>query len=144
MRTRRREFLGSLAVGLMGTRLAGAQAGSSGAQKPPVRKAKTTTLFKSPEGYPNAIAVSPDGLWIGEQKTDNACLVDWNGKLLKTVKTESKNTSGMGYGDGYIWMGANAAPQGIFQTDLSSKTVSYRQIPLGPDNNGGGCHGLEY
>jgi len=140
MKTRRREFLGSLAVGLMGTRLAGAQTASGGASHPLVRKAKTTPLFKSPEGYPNAIAVSPEGLWIGEQKSDNACLVDWKGKLLKTVKTESKNTSGMAVGGGYIWMGANAAPNGIFQTDMSSKTISHRQIPLG----GGGCHGVEY
>jgi streptogramin lyase len=140
MKTKRREFLGSLAVGLIGTRLAGAQTASGGAPHPPVRKVKTTTLFKSPEGYPNAIAVAPEGLWIGEQKTDNACLVDWNGKLLKTVKTESKNTSGMAVGGGYIWMGANAAPNGIFQTDMSSKTISHRQVPLG----GGGCHGVEY
>jgi len=140
METRRREFLTTLSVGLLGTRLAGAQTGSGGAPHPPVRKAKTSTLFKSPEGYPNAITATADGLWIGEQKTDNACLVDWKGKLLKTVKTESKNTSGMGVGGGYIWMGANTAPNGIFQTDMSSKTIAHRQIPLG----GGGCHGVEY
>src|SRR6266851_3090512 len=138
----RRAFLGSLGVGLLGSRLAGVQlpAGGQAAASVPVRKVKTTPLFKSPEGYPNAIAVSPEGLWIGEQKSDNACLVDWKGKLLKTVKTESKNTSGMAVGGGYIWMGANAAPNGIFQTDMSSKTISHRQIPLG----GGGCHGVEY
>src|ERR1700704_6671598 len=152
----RREFLTSLGVGLLGTQLVGAQTpprgqapagqGAAGGQgdTPPVRKVKTTPLFKSPEGYPNAIAVAPEGLWIAEQKSDNAHLVDWNGKPLKTVKTESKNTSGMGCGDGYIWMAANAAPEGIFQTDMSSKTISHRQIPLGPADNGGGCHGVEY
>jgi hypothetical protein len=95
----RRAFLGSVGVGLLGTRLAGAQtppAGQAAAAPPvPVRKVKTTTLFKSPEGYPNAIASAPEGLWIAEQKSDNAHLVDLNGKVLKTVKTESKNTSGM-------------------------------------------------
>ena len=110
----------------------------------PVHKVKTTTLFKSPEGYPNGVAAVPEGLWIGEQKSDNAVLVDWSGKLLKTVKTESKNTSGIAWGDGYIWMGANRAPEGIFQTDVNGKTVSHRQIPLGPADNGGGCHGCEY
>jgi hypothetical protein len=150
----RRDFLTSLGVGLLGAKVVGARAGRAGAPRqsagagradaPPVRKVKTTTLFKSPEGYPNAIAVAPDGLWIAEQKTDNAHLVDWNGKLLKTLKTESKNTSGMAYGGGYIWMGANAAPQGIFQTDLNAKTIAHRQIPLGPAENGGGCHGVEY
>ena len=62
--------------------------------------------------------MSPEGLWIGEQKTDNAHLVDWSGKLLKTVKTESKNTSGMGVGGGFVWMGANAAPNGITLSPL--------------------------
>jgi hypothetical protein len=140
MQTGRRVFLGTLGAGLVGARLARAQSGGAGAPPVKVRKAKTTTLFKSPEGYPNAITATSEGLWIGEQKTDHACLVDWNGKLLKTVTTESKNTSGMGIGGNYIWMGANAAPNGIFQTDMSSKTVSHRQIPLG----GGGCHGVEY
>jgi hypothetical protein len=153
----RREFLASVGVGLLGTQLAAARVpqprqaaagqgvgGDRGNPPPPVRKVKTTALFKSPEGYPNAIAAAPEGLWIAEQKSDNAHLVDWQGKLLKTVKTESKNTSGMGFGAGDIWMCANAAPEGIFQTDMSSRTISHRQIPLGPADNGGGCHGAEY
>jgi len=156
----RRNLLGVLGAGVAGARLVdarseaapiqsaqrGAPPGGDGRGQAdvPVRKVKTTPLFKSPEEYPNAIAVAPDGLWIAEQKSDNAHLVDWNGKVLKTVRTESKNTSGMGYGGGYIWMAANAAPQGIFQTDPSSRTISHRQIPLGPRENGGGCHGVEY
>lgn len=145
MDTTRRGMIGAgLGLGLLGPRSAFAQqppsSGNRNAPPVPVRKGKITKLFKSPEGYPNAISVAPEGWWIAEQKSDNACLVDRNGKLLKTVKTESKNTSGMALGGGYIWMAANAAPNGIFQTDLNSKTVSHRQIPLG----GGGCHGVEY
>jgi streptogramin lyase len=142
----RRDFLGAaLGMAVAGRALAqnptpvSALQGRSGASVP-VRKGRITKLFKSPEGYPNAICVAPEGLWIGEQKTDNACLVDWDGKLLRTVKTDSKNTSGMAWGGGFIWMGANAAPNGIFQTDISARTLSHRQIPLG----GGGCHGLQY
>jgi hypothetical protein len=132
---------------------------AQGGRKPPVRKAKTTKLFKSPEGFPNAISVTPEGLWIGEQKMsgdqaktyklpepksldESAWLVDWNGKLLKTVTTPSRNTSGMAVGGGYVWMIANAPPQGVFQVDLNSKLVSHRQIPLGaPGGDGGGSHG---
>lgn len=136
----RRAFLATLGGGLLGAGLSAQTGGGRGAPAIPTRTVKTTTLFKSPEGYPNAITATADGLWIGEQKTDNAWLVDWNGKPLKTVKTESKNTSGMAIGSGFVWMGANAAPNGIFQTDMSSKTISHRQIPLG----GGGCHGIEY
>jgi sugar lactone lactonase YvrE len=148
----RRTFLASLGGAWAGVRWLQAAPSSPvqgsgegrGALQPPVRKAKTTLLFKSPEGYPNAIAVAPEGLWIAEQKSDNAHLVDWTGKVLHSIRTQSKNTSGIAYGGGFVWMGANAAPQGIFQTDLNSQTISHRQIPLGPEVNGGGCHGLEY
>jgi hypothetical protein len=125
----------------------------------PTRMAKTTKLFKCPPGYPNGIAVAPEGLWIAEQKmtgasavayhvpepktlTENAWLVDWKGKVLKTVTTPSRNTSGLAYGGGCVWMGANAPPEGIFQVDMNSHVVSHRQIPLGPADDGGGCHGV--
>jgi hypothetical protein len=154
--------LATLGAGLVGAAALGAQAPAPTPQRgggsrilgegartapppPPVRKVKTTPLFKSPEGYPNGIALAPEGLWICEQVSNNAVLVDWKGKLLKTVKTEAKNASGIGYGDGYIWMAGNsAAAEGIFQTDMSGKTVSHHQIPLGPADNGGGCHGAAY
>jgi streptogramin lyase len=128
------------------------------------RQAKTTRLFKSPGLYPNALAVMtdpPGGLWIGQQKItpqigrvynlpvdpdgdEAAWLVDWNGKLLKTVTTRSRNTSGIAYGSGCVWMAANDDPFGIFQVDLSSKQISHRQIPLSIDGNGGGCHGVKW
>ena len=84
---------------------AGRGAGGRGAT--PTKLAKTTRMFKSPGVYPNALAVmtdGPGGLWIGQQKVtpqsaqtynlpldtnsdEAAWLVDWNGKLLKTVTT---------------------------------------------------------
>ncbi len=154
---KRRAFLETVGVGLMGTGLASAQSaparqGSAflgeGTRKPqtsiPVKKIKTVALFKSPEMYPNGIAVSPEGLWIAEQKSDNAVLTDWEGKLLKTIKTPSKNSSGIAYGGGRVWMAANRAPNGIFEIDMNGTVVSHRQIPLGPKEDGGGCHGIEY
>src|SRR4249919_3542536 len=53
----RRAFLGALGAGVVATR-GGAVFGAEGRgqQDVPVRKVKTTPLFKSPEGYPNAIA----------------------------------------------------------------------------------------
>jgi hypothetical protein len=119
----------------------------------PVRKAKTTKLFLTPPGWPNAIAVDPtNGFWVQEQRHDGnrekAWLLDWNGKLLNTVTTNCKNTSGMTFGDGCIWSGANGASiknhpnppvNGIFQTNTSSREVSHRQIPFGPVDDGGPC-----
>lgn len=154
---KRRAFLHTLGVGLAGSGLARAQSaparqGSAflgeGTRKPappiPVRKIKTVPLFKSPEMYPNGIAVGPEGLWIAEQKSDNAVLTDWEGKLLKTIKTPSKNSSGIAYGGGHVWMAANRAPNGIYELDMDGKVISHRQIPLGPKEDGGGCHGIEY
>jgi hypothetical protein len=130
----------------------------------PTRSAKTTRVFKSPGMYPNALAVmtdAPGGLWIGQQKItesnsktynlpvladpdEAAWLVDWNGKLVKTVMTKSRNTSGMAYGGGCVWMGANSEPYGIFQVDMNSKQITHRQIPLSIDGSGSGCHGVKW
>lgn len=126
----------------------------------PKRKAKTTKLFLSPPGYPNAIDIDRDkkrGFWVHEQRHDNkpeaAWLLDWNGKLLHTVMTNCKDTSGACYGDGFIWSGANGASvinppdppiNGVFQTDMDGKQLSHRQIPFGPKNNGGATHGMSW
>ena len=161
----KREFLaGGMAtgIGLNNASAALAQqanaAAKSGAKRPPTRIAKTTKLFKCPSGFPNGVAATSEGLWIAEQKLsgtqaasyhlpepasliENAWLVDWNGKVLKTVATPSRNTSGMAVGGGYVWMIANSSVEGVFQVDMNSKLISHRQIPLGPANDGGGCHG---
>ena len=125
------------------------------------RKARTKKLFKAPDGFPNGMAATSEGLWIAEQKlsgaqanqygmqepkslTEMAWLVDWNGKVLKSVTTPSRNTSGMAVGGGYVWMVANAPPQGVFQVDMNSKLISHHQIPLGPANDGGGFHGAQW
>ena len=158
----KREFLAAgigAGLGLTALRSASAQGKASGANNiRSSRRAKTTKLFRSPEGFPNAVAVTSEGLWIAEQKlsgsaaaqyhmaepkdlTEHAWLVDWSGKVLKTVSTQSRNTSGMAVGGGYVWMCANQSPEGVFQVDMNSKQISHRQIPLGPSDNGGGCHG---
>ena len=160
--------VGSAAAALaqQGTSTPSAPAGGGrGAAPVPKRTAKTTPLFKSPGLYPNALAVmtdAPGGLWIGQQKANEqnsktygvsldssgpdeaAWLVDWNGKLLKTVMTHSRNTSGIAYGNNCVWMGANQDPFGIFQVDLNSHEVAHRQIPLALGPNGGGCHGVKW
>src|SRR5215471_7154779 len=104
----KREFLAAGGGAGLALRYSGAAFAQQG-RKLPMRKAKTTKLFKGPPGFPNAISVTPEGLWIGEQKLSGeqakayklpepeslqecAWLVDWNGKLLKTVTTPSRNT----------------------------------------------------
>ena len=123
---------------------------------------KTTRMFKSPPGFSNGMAVVPEGLWLAQQNISGesakryglpepkdlreaAWLVDWNGKLLKTVMTNCRNCSGMAAGGGYLWMMANQEPFGCFQVDLNGKQISHRQIPLAmPGQNGGGSHGAQW
>ena len=155
---------GSVAFATVSARAQSKKPVTYGPQRPdiPHGMVKTTRLFKSPPGFANALAIAPEGLWIGQQKLSGraaqqyhlpdpadlheaAWLVDWNGKLLKTVTTNSRNTSGMAYGDGCVWMMANQAPEGVFQVDMNSKEISHRQIPLGlPGQDGGGSHGAQW
>ena len=144
-----------------GTDALGRRVGSpEPARQIPKRKAKTTKLFLTPPGWPNAIDIDRNqkrGFWVQEQRHDNkqeaAWLIDWKGKLLHTVMTNSKDTSGMCFGDGYVWSGANGASvidhptppiNGIFQTDMNGKQISRRQIPFGPKDDGGATHGMTW
>src|SRR5580700_547369 len=88
----KREFLAASiggGLGLTGMHRAFAQQGSAapprnvggqsaGNWRTPSRKAKTTKLFKSPPGFPSAIAVTPEGLWIGEQKLSGQGAVQYH------------------------------------------------------------------
>ena len=67
----KREFLAA-GLGAGFTSAAFAQHPAKAAAKAPTRMAKTTKLFKSPQGFPNAVSVTPEGLWIAEQKLSGA------------------------------------------------------------------------
>src|SRR5579871_2757194 len=90
--------VGSLTLGGMGAQAQKMQPVTYGPQRRTIQHgmAKTTKLFKSPPGFANALAVAPEGLWIGQQKLSGsaardyhlpdppdlheaAWLVDWNG-----------------------------------------------------------------
>ena len=94
----RRETLGMFAAGL----LRAADYAS--------RKAKVEVLWKAPDGHPNALEATQEGLWVGDQMSDAAHLLDWNtGRLIRSVQTECYNTCGIAYGAGFLWMAANGA-----------------------------------
>ena len=140
---RRRTFLGTVLA-----------AGAAIAADVPTRAAKVVKLFKSPDGHPNALETVQEGFWIGEQTTDAAHLVSFDGKLIRSVPTESSNTSGIAFGGGYLWMAANGKAIGrparptdaqaghgeVVQVDpANGKTVKRFPVP-----GGGGVHGLVY
>src|SRR5262249_35450698 len=141
----RRKFIASAGIAVLTSRI-------HAATDAPTRAAKVTRLFKSPEGHPNALETAKEGFWIGEQVSDRAHLVSFEGKLIRSVDTESSNTSGIAYGGGYLWMGANGKPTHrpvkptdattgeVIQVDAKNgKTVARHPVP-----GGGGVHGLEF
>src|SRR6266404_3725113 len=136
---RRRHFMGSVLAA--GVALAQERKETESA---PARKAKVTMLFKSPDGHPNAMEATPEGMWVGDQVTERAHLLDWKtGKVLRALETGSHNTSGMAVGGGYLWLAANGGvnnrrpprrtdkPYGeIVQADLKrGKTVKLHPLP---------------
>lgn len=129
----------------------------------PVRMAKTTRLFKAPGLYPNGLAVAPEGLWVAQQflteeveqsigmhrpsGKESCWLMDWKGKLLKTLTSDAINTSGLACGGGSLWVMSNTtdATTGVHQVDIASgKEVAHRQIPASPSANSGGIHGAQW
>jgi hypothetical protein len=145
------------------------EAPARGRRPIPHRKATTTVLFQAPKDkFINGVATSPEGLWIVEQKEtggpnssyhykdgrpleqaadlrENAWLVDDKGTIKKAVITEGRNTSGFAVGNNSLWVGCNSAGHnGVVQTSMDSKTLSYRQVPFGPPEDGGGIHGLDW
>ncbi|HTM47370.1 MAG TPA: hypothetical protein VL285_01735 [Bryobacteraceae bacterium] len=141
----RREFIASAGITALANRL-------YGAKDAPTRAAKVVRLFKSPDGHPNGLETAREGFWIGEQTTDRAHLVSLDGKPLRSVDTESSNTSGIAFGGGYLWMAANGKATGreakptdattgeVIQVDPGTgKTISRHKVP-----GDGGVHGLEY
>jgi hypothetical protein len=126
--------------------------GRSPAPQAPVRKGTVAKLFRTPDGHPNALDVSAEGFWIGEQVTDRVILMDLDGKVLKALQTECHNCSGLAVGGGNLWLSANGAAQfdrpikidnrsqEILQCEMDGKVITRHTIPLG----GGGSTGLEY
>jgi hypothetical protein len=137
---------------------------SPGGKPLPSRLAKTTKLFKAPGPWPNALASSPQGLWVAQQHLTEAeakgvnvswpnkgkeqvWLMDMNGKTLKTVDSYASNTSGLAYGDGAVYVCSNTddAASGIHKVDVATgREVAHLQIPLSPNNVSGGIHGAEW
>src|SRR5258708_3073530 len=105
---RRRDFVAIAGATSLFPSITLSQERAGGQPNAPVRKPKAVAkLFQSPEGHPNGLENTKEGLWIAEEVSERAYLVDWTGKVLHKVDTESHNTSGIAVGGGYLWMACN-------------------------------------
>ena len=156
MLTRRSLLAGLAATGsVMGSRASAAAARTfvgSEHQYPIRMRRKVEILYQSPEGHPNGLEATPEGLWVAEQISDRAHLLDWEtGKSLTAYDTQSSNTSGLAYGGGYLWMAANGpglmrekrphdVEKGGRIVKIDAKTGKHVKNYSTP--NGKGLHGL--
>ena len=148
----RREFSGACGAGVAS--LLGAwKARADGSGEYPIRRRKKVEiLYQSPDGNPNGLEATADGLWVGEQITDRAYLLEWEtGRELAKYETQSSNTSGIAAGGGFVFMGANgpaklrprrlhdvASGGRVVKLDMATgKHIMNYQTP-----SGGGLHGL--
>ena len=153
----RRALLGGLAGGALIAPNVSAAAprtvsDSDGHDYPLRMRRNVEILYQSPDGNPNGLEATPEGLWVGEQITDRAYLLDWEtGRPLTMHETQSSNTSGIAAGGGSVFMAANGPPilrdrrphdleRGGRIVKLDAKTGKHVKNYTTP--NGGGLHGL--
>ena len=125
---------------------------SAGRLHPRCRKATVTKLFRTPDGHPNALDVSPEGFWVGEQVTDRVVLMDIHGQSAEGVSDRVSQLQRLAVGGGHLWLSANGAPQfdrpikidntsqEILQCEMDGRVIKRHTVPLG----GGGATGIEY
>lgn len=148
----RREFERMAGAGLAATLSVWRARADDAASYEVRRRKRVEILFQSPEGHPNGLEATPDGLWVGEQVTDRAYLLDIEtGRALTSYETQSSNTSGIAAGGGHVFMGANGPahlrprrPHDVAKggriVKLSAATGEHISNYQTPD--GGGVHGL--
>lgn len=131
-------------------------------EKPKVSR-KIEKLFRAPYSVPNGLQITDAGLWIVDQITDRVALVNINDKIdyyevpkfIRDIPSECSNTSGLGWGDGALWLAANGGAQlwrparphdadahngEILKVDpQTGATLARYPLP-----GGGGTHGLEF
>ena len=104
----RREFSGVCGTSLAALLATWKASADDGGSYPIRRRKKVEKLYQSPDGNPNGLEATAEGLWVGEQITDRAYLLDWEtGRPLTKYETQSSNTSGIAAGGGFVFMGAN-------------------------------------
>lgn len=122
--------------------------------------AKIERWFRAPYGMPNGVQATEEGIWVVDQVTDRAALLDVSDadeygmlRLRTEVLTESSNTSGMAWGEGSLWLAANGSAE-KWRTPRDTDADSGEILRVDPTSGitegrwplpgGGGTHGLEY
>lgn len=109
-------------------------------------------LMQAPCQKPNGLQATPEGMWIVDQATDDAILLDHTGRPVRRFFTESENASGVTFAEGGLWIGVNGTTQ--FRVHRTTDRHATGLLKVDPENGKtlywfpleghGGVHGLEY
>ncbi len=109
--------------------------------------------FAAPVAHPNGLQATDEGLWIADQDSGRAILVDRDaGQVIRSLRTGAGKTSGIGYGYGALWMCSNGMPATrpptphdtertrVVKTDpTTGDTLAQIRVPKDSD-----VHGIEW
>lgn len=96
--------------------------------------------FNGPGEQVNGLEAVPEGLWLCDQRDNNAYLVDLQGRVQTRFPSPARNASGITFGAGSVWIASNTRPWLIFRHDpQTGQCLAY--LPLAGE---GGVHGLQW
>jgi streptogramin lyase len=131
----RRAFFGFAAgapIAGVGTRVVQAAACDSPSLATiPMRKTgKVEIAFKSPGPQPNGLQATKDGLWIIDQSSSKAYLVDYgDGKVLRSFETDTVRPSGITFDGEALWIGSTFSYENVRCNATTGAVIERRPTP---------------
>ena len=132
----------------------GAPVAALAAAKVSERTVTPEKVFTAPGSqHPNGLQATAEGLWILDQSDNNAYLVGYDGKLKRTLETESDRGSGIGFDGKNLWIASTYNRKTLevdpmtgktlrsFDTPGSGRIASQKNNPKQPET---GAHGVEF
>ena len=109
-----------------------ARGGRIDASTVPIRKVgRVEIVFKTPKYQPNGLQATKEGLWIIDQGREGnwAHLVDYTGKVIKGVETETMASSGITFDGEALWIGSTYSREEVKVDANTGKAISRRFTP---------------
>ncbi|NQW19022.1 MAG: hypothetical protein HQ478_16235 [Chloroflexi bacterium] len=115
-------------------------------------KSRVASRVPTPCAMPNGLQWFEGELYVMDQETDDVCVIDESGNLIRRIGTPTENGSGLSVGGGYLWTASNGNTTSrpyrssdthlgyIYQLDLEAgEPVNRFRTP-----DGLGIHGIEW
>lgn len=97
-------------------------------------------VFQTPGPHPNGVQATAEGLWLLDQETNRAYLVDYAGNLLRDLPTESDRGSGITVDGQSLWLASTYSCE-LLRVDINTGATQARYPAPGAQKTG--SHGLE-